>query len=95
MAKTRQTVSVTFKKNHVVGIKKGHTAMVDIDHAKRLHKEGYVELDEASINEEDIPEFVQYKLKPKDFKPGSDFSEEQLEGKKVGDVVEVPNPDYI
>ncbi len=86
------STQVTFLKDHPSGIKAGFTTVLGDKHAARLADEGYVSVGENQ-KANDEPEFIDYVLTKKDIKektyPGIP------DDAKVGDVIQIPNPNYV
>jgi hypothetical protein len=85
---------VTFKKDHVSGIKAGHTASLGDKHAERLRDEGFVDIEgDAPGGGDKEPETIEHTLTKADIKgnkyPGI------AEDAKPGDVIQIPNPKYV
>lgn len=87
--------NVKFIKDHFSGIAKGTEKNLQNVHAARLEKEGYVEITgdgEPDKNEKD--EFLKYKLNAKDIKFGYVGAIKLGKEAKMGDEIEVPNPNF-
>lgn len=85
---------VTFIKRHISGIPEGTKKTLHNDHADRLAKEGYVEIDGEEKPDPVEPEFLEHKLTKKDIKEGVVGLIQLTPEHKVGDVIEVPNPAF-
>lgn len=85
--------NVTFVKDHVVGIKKGTEKTLTDGHAERLEKEGYVKITGEGAPDKVVPEFLEHKLTKKEIE--EEVWGELSEGKKPGDKILIPNPDFV
>lgn len=93
---------VTFLKRHPSGIAEGKTLTLNDDHAERLAAEEYVSIDGDVVldgvqpnplaqDKDKIPAMIPYKITAKDLKERPDLFDVSA---KVGDTVQIPNPDY-
>lgn len=82
--------TVTFIKDHPVGIKEGRTITVQDHDAQRWHDQGYVDLGEDAGQDE--PEMIDHTVTKKDLKENPTWVGM---GHKVGQVIQVPNPKFI
>lgn len=86
---------VTFKKDHVSGIKAGRSVPLGDKHAERLKAEGYVTIegDADDLGNDLEPEMLDYTLTKADIRgnkyPGI------TDDAKPGDVIQIPNPKYV
>ncbi|CAL7961473.1 hypothetical protein GAMM_230002 [Gammaproteobacteria bacterium] len=82
--------TVTFVKEHPVGINEGRTIMVSDSDAKRWKEEGYVTIDGDAG--EDEPEMIDHVLTKKDLRIHPEWF---VNDNEVGDTIQIPNPKYI
>lgn len=86
--------NVKFIKDHQSGLTEGTEKNLRNDHADRLAKEGFVEITGEGKPDPLEKEFVPYKLTKADVKAGVVGTMELAKSAKVGDEIEVPNPNF-
>lgn len=86
--------TVKFIKDHQSGLKEGTERTLRDVHAERLRKDGFVEIVGEATPDPKEKEFIPYKVTKADVKAGHVGTIELAKSVKIGDEIEVPNPNF-